>query len=97
MIVRFSQALTQAVLEDEMVFRVGGDEFVACCIDLPADEMQNLVERLRAVLAAQKDELDFDFSIGAVTKEREELDVSIADLLDAADQQMYQRKRAKKQ
>ena len=29
MIVRFSQALTQAVLEDEMVFRVGGDEFVA--------------------------------------------------------------------
>ncbi len=29
MIVRFSQALSQAVLEDETVFRVGGDEFVA--------------------------------------------------------------------
>lgn len=29
MIVRFSQALSQAALEDEMVFRVGGDEFVA--------------------------------------------------------------------
>ena len=96
-LVRLAEGLTKTFRQTDVIARYGGDEFVACCIDLPADEMQNLVERLRAVLAAQKDELDFDFSIGAVTKEREELDVSIADLLDAADQQMYQRKRAKKQ
>lgn len=85
MIVRFSQALTQAVLEDEMVFRVGGDEFVATAQLGRGGEFVSQVSNL-----LHGENISFSYGIEVTCQE------NFQQALDKSDKAMYEMKKAQR-
>ncbi|TKF08157.1 GGDEF domain-containing protein [Vibrio kanaloae] len=85
MIVRFSQALNQVVLENEMVFRVGGDEFVATI------QLGRGGEFIKQVTNLLLDE-DISFSYGIEVAQRENFKQALIE----SDKAMYVMKKAQR-
>ncbi|MEZ8492415.1 GGDEF domain-containing protein [Vibrio splendidus] len=85
MIVRFSQALNQAALEDEMVFRVGGDEFVATAQLGRGGEFVTQVTNL-----LHGENIGFSYGIEVTSRE------NFKQALDESDKAMYEMKKAQR-
>lgn len=83
MIVRFSQALSQAALEDEMVFRVGGDEFVAIA---QLGRGGEFVTQLTNLIHGEN--ISFSYGIEVTCQE------NFQQALDKSDKAMYKMKKA---
>ncbi len=87
----------KAVSRDSDVFaRFGGDEFVVLCTDAPPEVAQAVVDRFDRYLDefAEINTLPYSINLShGIIDFDPEAHASIADLLTAADEQMYRRKR----
>ena len=83
LIIRFSQVLKQACLENEMAFRFGGDEFVAIVTPERATEYIN-----QHNLLLENEAVKFSYGIERATK------ATLNDDLIRADKAMYEMKKA---
>jgi diguanylate cyclase (GGDEF)-like protein/PAS domain S-box-containing protein len=96
-LIMVAERLTAAVRASDTVARVGGDEFIVLCTDTSGADGIKLAERLVAAIAESfelaGDVVTVGASIGVATAAA---DVSLDELLRAADDAMYEAKRAGK-
>lgn len=85
LLVAFADALRWSVRKDDIVFRIGGDEFLLMLIGADRREAEQVVERLRHYWADSGGRVGFSAGIAA----------GEGDLLRLADQHMYTAKRAR--
>jgi diguanylate cyclase (GGDEF)-like protein len=89
-----ARLLRQAFRECDVIARLGGDEFAVFAADVRGEPAE-LVQRIRAQLAANGDALgDFEVSAGVASCEPGEA-TELLDLLAAADRAMYEEKSRK--
>ena len=84
------QTVAAAMIDNfgaENTYRIGGDEFVALCVDTPAQEIR---DRIRAMIRTVT-EKGCSVSVGASGLDKGELDVK--ELVKLAEKYMYQEKR----
>ena len=87
----------------DLVGRLGGDEFAVLITIDSRDDAERVAHRLyeacrhERVSVSDTEQLPLSLSLGAVFCEKVDASVSLDDLLAAADEAMYQRKRAGKQ
>ena len=94
----FTHRLRAALRKEDLLARVGGEEFAILCRDTPSSQARSLAERLRQAVGDRdfewKDKrLSVTVCIGVATS----LEASVAsanDLVAIADRRMYQAKRA---
>jgi diguanylate cyclase (GGDEF)-like protein len=84
----------------DVIARLGGDEFVVLTIDTVPDFVESLKRRLEACIstynADSRKSYKLSMSLGAVPFEREST-MSLEELLDRADDVLYEEKKRKKQ
>jgi len=85
LLVAFADALRSSVREDDIVFRIGGDEFLLMLIGADRAEAEQVVDRLRRHWADRDGPVGFSAGIAAGED----------DLLRLADEHMYAAKRAR--
>lgn len=85
LLVAFADALRWSVREEDIVFRIGGDEFLLMLIGADRREAEQVVERLRHYWASSAAPVGFSAGIAA----------GEGDLLRLADEHMYAAKRAR--
>ncbi len=94
-----ARLLKKACREADVIARFGGDEFVVFALDFDAAGLQALQQRVRkatAELNQSEDRLfQLSMSLGAAYFEPESPE-TIDELLDRADREMYEQKRARK-
>ena len=92
---RLAVQLSHAVRNDDLVCRLGGDEFLIVCIDTPLDGMLQLAEKVRREVAAlyvPAGDGGWQGSISVGVAVRSANMRSLEDLLKAADMGVYQAK-----
>lgn len=85
MIIRFAQVLKIACTEQEMAFRIGGDEFI---VTAESDRSSTYIDEIYAALSNER--ISFSYGIEKATKENFE------EALIRSDKAMYTMKRSKK-
>ncbi len=91
-----AKALADTLRGTDLVARLGGDEFAVLITDVERDGVQIVARRLRdAVESARVAGSPLRISIGAATAN--DLTVTRAEMLSAADQQLYANKRDRKE
>lgn len=94
---RTAQVLTSAFRAQDVIARVGGDEFVVIFPETDGDMVNKAVGRARDLLAAHNDTHGgppLSVSLGAATAEK---GTSLVEALKIADERMYRDKQAQKQ
>lgn len=93
-LVELGEIMKQVIRSEDLIARWGGEEFIFCFDNKTADQTLNLIERVRAAIAAetfsyqeQKVEVTMTFGICQKTPE-----MSLIDCINAADEAMYQGK-----
>ncbi len=94
-----AQLLKSVFREEDIVCRVGGDEFLIICPDSSSDNAPRIIERIKENLAELNKQIDksyrIDFSIGFSDYDPINPE-SIEKLIQLADQRMYEDKKNKK-
>ncbi|MEB3981497.1 GGDEF domain-containing protein [Mycobacterium sp. 663a-19] len=85
LLVTFADALRSSVREDDVVFRIGGDEFLLMLVGADRAEAERVLERLRQRWSEMGAPVGFSAGIA----------VGEQDLLRLADEHMYANKRAR--
>lgn len=91
--------LNRTFRSSDIIARLGGDEFTVLVTDLNANKdeaIKRLNENLKAYNATEKRGINLAFSIGVATLEPERM-TCFEELLEQADQAMYEQKRMKRQ
>lgn len=91
----FADSLIASFRDSDVVARIGGDEFCVLLTGASEADIDGPLERLRARIATSNDGDDISFSVGAATYDPE-VHGSVADLMKAADERMYEDKRSGK-
>lgn len=78
--------LISSVMEEAQTYRIGGDEFVITCLNVPQFDFMQQVAVLRQKIASER----FHIAVGATWTET--FPASFDDLLKKADQEMYRDK-----
>ncbi len=86
MLIMIAGAMKEA-FGDQDTYRIGGDEFVAFAADVPEEELQKRITRLREKIR----ENSYSASAGNALQKKEE--IQIDQLITDAEQQMYEDKR----
>jgi|GEM_PF-2381793 len=91
----FSDTLKRSIAPNNVLYRVGGDEFVIVFVDVNAAEIKNKMDEVLTQLAYATRPIGFDgsFSYGLALSSEESIKDS-QDLLTLADSRMYEMKRA---
>jgi len=92
---RAAQVLSAAFRGEDVVARIGGDEFAVLLPNADADAAEAALRRVRHILQEQnaaRDGTPVRLSLGASTAEK---GISLTDALKQADERMYQEKREK--
>jgi diguanylate cyclase (GGDEF)-like protein/PAS domain S-box-containing protein len=90
--------LNRSFRSSDIIARLGGDEFTVLVTDLHAskdDAIARLNENLKAYNASETRDIKLAFSIGVATLEPERM-TCFEELLEQADQAMYEQKRMKR-
>ena len=98
-IAEIADVLKRAVPKDCLIMRYGGDEFVVFGSCENGDRMRAIVSRIKAMIAEANEAPDRRYtlsaSFGCSVHDAEEIE-NLNGLIEAADKQMYQEKKAKK-
>ena len=97
-LIQTAQILNHSFRSSDIIARLGGDEFTVLVTDLTAnkdDAIARLNENLKAYNASETCSHKLAFSIGVATLEPERM-TCFEELLEQADQAMYQQKRMKR-
>jgi diguanylate cyclase (GGDEF)-like protein/PAS domain S-box-containing protein len=81
--------------DSDIIARIGGDEFVALMIAADSAEQERILPRLRKKIAARRARIPLSLSIGAA-EYNPESPCSLEELINRADQMMYEEKRRKR-
>ena len=91
LLVAVAQVLKEACRSDEIISRIGGDEFVILLPGVAFDSAEKLVKRIQEISARKKvASIDLSISFGWEVKASE--DENIADVLKRAEDFMYKKK-----
>jgi diguanylate cyclase (GGDEF)-like protein len=94
---RTAQVLVHTARADELVCRLGGEEFLIICPNAGVGHAAKQAEQLRAAVEAnvvQGDSVDLGVTVSAGVAERSAETDTVEDLLKCADQALYTAKRA---
>ncbi|HJT28930.1 MAG TPA: diguanylate cyclase [Pyrinomonadaceae bacterium] len=97
-LIQTAAILNRSFRSSDIIARLGGDEFTVLVTDLNAskeDAIARLNENLRAYNASETRSHKLSFSIGVATLEPERM-ACFEELLEQADQAMYEQKRSKR-
>src|ERR1051326_8746360 len=97
-LIQTARILNHSFRSSDVIARLGGDEFTVLVTDLNADKedaITRLNENLKAHNASEKRTHKLAFSIGVATLEPERM-TCFEELLEQADQAMYEQKRMKR-
>lgn len=98
-IAEIADVLKRAVPKDCLIMRYGGDEFVVFGSCENGDRMRAIVSRIKAMIAEANEAPDRRYtlsaSFGCSVHDAAEIE-NLNGLIEAADKQMYQEKKAKK-
>jgi len=89
-----SNVLKEVLRQDEIIARVGGDEFMVLLPSTPNSELHSIVNRLNSGFEGSKLQTEVSVSIGCMTKEL--LEENIQHVIQQADEEMYSNKLFKK-
>ncbi len=96
-LVAFAEQMRNVFRESDVFARLGGDEFVALMTDCAESKLDAVLARFRAAIAAYNQQAkrgyDLKYSVGHIAFIPEDNE-SIDELLERADQKMYEHKRA---
>jgi diguanylate cyclase (GGDEF)-like protein/PAS domain S-box-containing protein len=92
LIIQMAEILKQVFREEDIIARVGGDEFMVILPKISDDNLKNIFERLEKYRDQSGDGLQFSF--GASVKKDKEDDLGI--IMGTADNNMYQNKMIRK-
>src|SRR5215203_2682176 len=98
-LIKTAEILNRSFRTSDIIARLGGDEFTIHVTDLNAnkdDAIKRLNENLKAYNEAEQRGIKLAFSIGVAQLEPERM-TCFEELLEQADQAMYEQKRMKKQ
>jgi diguanylate cyclase (GGDEF)-like protein/PAS domain S-box-containing protein len=93
-----AEILNRSFRPSDIIARLGGDEFTVLVTDLSANKDEAIIrlnENLKAYNATEKRGIKLAFSIGVATLEPERM-TCFEELLEQADQAMYEQKRMKR-
>ena len=88
---RIAGIMREAVPENGIVMRVGGDEFLILCRNFTEKDAEELITRIRQMLKERSDEkllLSVSFGVCAIEDEN----ISFEQAYEMADQEMYRDK-----
>ncbi|HJT67974.1 MAG TPA: diguanylate cyclase [Pyrinomonadaceae bacterium] len=97
-LIQTAQILNRSFRSSDIIARLGGDEFIVLVTDLNADKEEaitRLNENLKAYNSSETRAHKLAFSIGVATLEPERM-TCFEELLEQADQAMYEQKRMKR-
>lgn len=91
LLVKVADALKEACREDEIISRIGGDEFVVLIPSMPNEHAKLLIDRIQKIASrTQVNGVDISVSFGWEVKTR--LDQDIGEVFNDAEDMMYARK-----
>jgi diguanylate cyclase (GGDEF)-like protein len=95
LIMRASRVLSSAVRAEDLIARIGGDEFAVLLAESDESAVRGVLERVEHALANPEDpsELSLNLSVGVATARS---DADLDDAIASADRMMYDHKSAKK-
>ena len=96
-LVRAADALEQTFRDSDIIARMGGDELAVLALEASYQDQQAILDRLEKNLqkaCADESRYELSFSVGVARLDPKQI-VSIAELMEQADQAMYQEKRQK--
>ncbi len=91
-IIKAADLLKKSFRTEDIIARIGGDEFGFCCRETGAAELSDIISRFNSEITKQQDSL-FNLSLGWATAHENS---SLVDLMHQADVQMYREKAARK-
>src|SRR5687767_9017254 len=97
-LIKTAEILNKSFRSSDVIARLGGDEFTVLVTDLNANKdeaIKRLNDNLKAYNASEKRGIKLAFSIGVAQLEPERM-TCFEELLEQADQAMYQQKRMKR-
>ena len=88
---KVAQVIKECCREDEIIARIGGDEFVLVLPKVDAENAQNLIKRIKSQMKNEKIEnIPISVSFGFETRQNEE--ESIQEIIKKAEDYMYKKK-----
>ncbi len=91
LLTKVAHAMKDGCRSDDIVARLGGDEFVVLMPQTTAEQAEQIIKRIHALLSRQKvDTLDITVAFGYEVKTTE--DEALHDIVKAAEDHMYQYK-----
>ena len=86
-----ASAIRHALRDEDIACRLGGDDFALLVVDVPGEDVPLIIQRIRTELSADPAAPPtLTFSTGVVERPPR-LEATLAELIDAADRDMYQR------
>ena len=92
LLIKTAEILKEVLREEDIIARMGGDEFVVLIPKTPKKQLNRIIERIKEKLELinNKEKLPLSVSFGSATKEKEAEDIN--QILKKADDDMYQNK-----
>ncbi len=94
LIIKITHAILTTVRENDIVARIGGDEFLVVMPSVECEEYKNVIERLTQCIERQNetDEILISASVGSVYVNEEVKKRGVSHILSAADENMRENK-----
>ncbi|MFN2364338.1 MAG: diguanylate cyclase domain-containing protein [Halarsenatibacteraceae bacterium] len=91
-LLKTAETLKSALREEDILARQGGDEFAVLLPDTNDEQVNKIIKRIKKTVILENEDRDIPISIAIGTATKENSDQNINDILQEADDNMYQNK-----